>query len=397
VDIDGAVDMASTLQVTGAANFSDRIGSTYVYPTDATSQTGGVTNHFWKMGRMTLSGPAAAEIELHGLTGYAQNEQIAGKNIIQLRGSNSATVLDGTFHATGDPGVGIQEMRYVPIGDYVFDLYVKLGPFSSLSTTVTCGGTWAPEWTNTGSGSNPASSVDMPAHYALLLGNNIAMYADLSEVVFNDDSNDIDFRVESDGNANMLFVDSGSDRVGIGTSDPNATLSVNGNLRLEGLNPVPLFSVINDANNCLLIDSNSGVASEGYIIDVSNNGTTKAAILGSGNIQNVNNSYGALSDERLKENIVNAESQWNDIKAVTVRKFSLKTDNLDAPNMIGVIAQELESADMTGLIEVSNNTETGELYKGVKYSILYMKAVKALQEAMERIESLEARITALES
>jgi hypothetical protein len=206
VDIDGAVDMASTLQVTGAANFSDRIGSTYVYPTDATSQTGGVTNHFWKMGRMTLSGPAAAEIELHGLTGYAQNEQIAGKNIIQLRGSNSATVLDGTFHATGDPGVGIQEMRYVPIGDYVFDLYVKLGPFSSLSTTVTCGGTWAPEWTNTGSGSNPASSVDMPAHYALLLGNNIAMYADLSEVVFNDDSNEIDFRVESDSNANALFV-----------------------------------------------------------------------------------------------------------------------------------------------------------------------------------------------
>jgi hypothetical protein len=226
VDIDGAVDMASTLQVTGAANFSDRIGSTYVYPTDATSQTGGVTNHFWKMGRMTLSGPAAAEIELHGLTGYAQNEQIAGKNIIQLRGSNSATVLDGTFHATGDPGVGIQEMRYVPIGDYVFDLYVKLGPFSSLSTTVTCGGTWAPEWTNTGSGSNPASSVDMPAHYALLLGNNIAMYADLSEVVFNDDSNEIDFRVESDGNANMLFVDGGANAVGIGTGAPLSLLQL---------------------------------------------------------------------------------------------------------------------------------------------------------------------------
>jgi hypothetical protein len=226
VDIDGAVDMASTLQVTGAANFSDRIGSTYVYPTDATNQTGGATNHFWKMGRMTLSGPQAAEIELHGLTGYAQNEQIAGKNIIQLRGSNSATVLDGTFHATGDPGVGIQEMRYVPIGDYVFDLYVKLGPFTSLSTTVTCGGTWAPEWTNTGSGSNPASSVDMPAHYALLLGNNIAMYADLSEVVFNDDSNDIDFRVESDGNANMLFVDAGANAVGIGTGAPLSLLQL---------------------------------------------------------------------------------------------------------------------------------------------------------------------------
>lgn len=32
--------------------------------------------------------------------------------------------------------------------------------------------------------------------------------------------------------------------------------------------------------------------------------------------------------------------------------------------------------------------------KAVKYSVLYMKAVKALQEAMERIEALEARIAA---
>ena len=32
--------------------------------------------------------------------------------------------------------------------------------------------------------------------------------------------------------------------------------------------------------------------------------------------------------------------------------------------------------------------------KDVKYSVLYMKAVKALQEAMSRIETLEARLTA---
>mgnify|MGYP003631299433 CR=1 FL=1 len=253
VDIDGAVDMATTLQVTGAANFSDRIGSKYVFPSDASSQTGGVTNYFWKMGRITLAGPQAAEIKLYGLTGYGQGDTIVGTNIIQLRGSNSATVLDGTFHATGDPGIGIQEMRYVPIGSSVFDLYVKLGTFTSLSTTVTCGGTWAPEWTNTGSGSNPASSVDMPAHYALLLGNNIAMYADLSEVVFNDDSNDVDFRVESNGNTHMLFVDAGADsgagQVVIGSTNPiegiGAALTVNGladtRIAIDGANSSGIY------------------------------------------------------------------------------------------------------------------------------------------------------------
>ena len=42
--------------------------------------------------------------------------------------------------------------------------------------------------------------------------------------VFNEDSADVDFRVESNGNANMLFVDGGNDRVGIGTASPDTLL-----------------------------------------------------------------------------------------------------------------------------------------------------------------------------
>lgn len=46
--------------------------------------------------------------------------------------------------------------------------------------------------------------------------------------VFNEGSFDSDFRVESDGNANMVFVDASEDRVGIGTNAPTRTLEVNG-------------------------------------------------------------------------------------------------------------------------------------------------------------------------
>ena len=35
-------------------------------------------------------------------------------------------------------------------------------------------------------------------------------------------------------------------------------------------------------------------------------------------------------------------------------------------------------------------------YEGVKYSIVWMKAVKALQEAMNRIETLENKVQTLE-
>jgi len=44
------------------------------------------------------------------------------------------------------------------------------------------------------------------------------------------------------------------------------------------------------------------------------------------------------------------------------------------------------------LDEDGNITE----YKSVKYSILYMKAIKALQEAMAKIETLETKVKALE-
>ena len=45
-------------------------------------------------------------------------------------------------------------------------------------------------------------------------------------VVINEDSDDVDFRVESNGNANMLFVDAGEDKVGIGAAPTQAKLHI---------------------------------------------------------------------------------------------------------------------------------------------------------------------------
>lgn len=53
-----------------------------------------------------------------------------------------------------------------------------------------------------------------------------------TQTVINEDGADTDFRVEGDNNANLLFCDAGNDRVGIGTSSPAETLSVNGNIQM---------------------------------------------------------------------------------------------------------------------------------------------------------------------
>jgi hypothetical protein len=110
-------------------------------------------------------------------------------------------------------------------------------------------------------------------------------------------------------------------------------------------------------------------------------------VRGDGDLQNTNNSYGAISDERFKSDIVDASSQIDDIMAVQVRSYTL---NETGATHIGVVAQELEASGMSGLVKTDD-----EGMKSVKYSILYMKAIKALQEAVTRIETLEAEVMAL--
>ena len=122
------------------------------------------------------------------------------------------------------------------------------------------------------------------------------------------------------------------------------------------------------------------------------------AVMGDGDLVNTNNSYGQYSDINLKQDIVDAGSQWDDIKNIKVRKFRFK-DNATGPLQIGVVAQEIETVS-PGLVSEqfkdSRATE-GEKVKSVKYSVLYMKAIKALQEAMAKIETLETKVAALEA
>jgi hypothetical protein len=124
-------------------------------------------------------------------------------------------------------------------------------------------------------------------------------------------------------------------------------------------------------------------------------GTLTFRVHPNGDVKNTNNSYGAISDIKLKENIVDANSQWDDLKALQVRNYNLKEGQTHT--QIGLVAQEVELVS-PGLVSESpdrdeEDNDLGTTTKSVNYSVLYMKAVKALQEAMERIEVLEQRLT----
>ena len=79
---------------------------------------------------------------------------------------------------------------------------------------------------------------DAEVHFDIMTAGTLREYMRMASgsaphVTFNEGSQDIDFRVESNGNTNMLFVDGGNNHVNIGTSvDMGSTLNVNGSISL---------------------------------------------------------------------------------------------------------------------------------------------------------------------
>ena len=212
------------------------------------------------------------------------------------------------------------------------------------------------------------------------------------------------------GNQNSLDIRTASNNIVLSDGDGNprvhhdgTTFKVLGNSQNNTICSIINASSANPYGMSISFTGNAPNNTTEYFLNCGDTGGVRAQIKSNGNLQNANNSYGAYSDQKLKENIVDSGSQWEDIKAVRVRKYSLKTDELDAPNKLGVIAQELEASKMNGLVSIEpdldpdTKEDLGTETKSVQYSVLYMKAVKALQEAMTRIETLESENTAIKA
>lgn len=173
----------------------------------------------------------------------------------------------------------------------------------------------------------------------------------------------------------------------------------------EANQQVTWSTAVNSAftSTCHLVATNRAPgASCSFLFGVASSGSSTPVntivIYNNGNVLNANNSYTGLSDLKLKENIVDSGSQWSDIKALRIRKYNFKQG--ETHTQLGVIAQEVELVSPGLVSENVDRDGDGNLLstttKSVNYSVLYMKAVKALQEAMERIEALEDRVAALE-
>ena len=116
-------------------------------------------------------------------------------------------------------------------------------------------------------------------------------------------------------------------------------------------------------------------------------------IYSNGNMVNSNNSYGAISDVRLKENITDATPKLDQLSQVRVVNYNLIGEE---HKQIGVIAQELEQI-FPGMVEETadrdvEGNDLGTTTKSVKYSVFVPMLVKAIQELKAEVDSLRAQL-----
>ena len=175
-------------------------------------------------------------------------------------------------------------------------------------------------------------------------------------------------------------------------------LVVSGDTSLNSLTISNSYSFNNNGYSSIYFTSSTASAiMEEYYSRFNNYGKV-FYISADGGLYNLNNNRGAISDSRLKENIVDASPKLEDLLKVRIVDYSLKA----SPNKkyIGVVAQELEEL-FPSLVKnespSAHDIENGKTieYKSVKYSCFNVMLIKALQEQQQIINSLTLRLERL--
>ena len=247
---------------------------------------------------------------------------------------------------------------------------------------------------------------------------NNCMQFNPTETVFNESSVDRDFRVETDSTANGFVVDAGNNGIGIGVSQNAYGDSSKITMDFTGLDN-GIFMNVNGTGTAYFLEFNNGGGNRGEI------STTGSNLV-----------YSTSSDYRLKENVEDMTGAITRLKNLKPKRFSWVIDKKGSADTDGFLAHEVtdvvpdavvHSKDETKVRkntvkDASGNilgnmskddweakkasddfasdttyteTETVPVYQSVDYSKLVTLLTGSLQEAIAKIEVLEAEVAKL--
>ena len=141
-----------------------------------------------------------------------------------------------------------------------------------------------------------------------------------------------------------------------------------------------------------------------YFINCQDSSASRFVVYSDGDVWNHDNSYTG-SDETLKENIVDATPKLEDLKKLKVRNFNWKSEYFPEKSkkkQLGFIAQEVEEVFPSLVSEHDiavgspDNSHTPVMKKAIKQAWDPI-IIKAMQELIAKVETLETKVAALEA
>lgn len=273
-----------------------------------------------------------------------------------------------------------------------------------------------------------------------------------TSAIFNDNSNDVDFRIESDGQANMFYLDASTNRIGIQTNSPSYTfhlvnsgnIGVNTNAYIENTGIDGVSTLIRNTGNTniyngleagtsyngntnvvaaifgLAVETTGaaigvrGVSNSSDGIGVRGSVPTTGTWLGFGGYFSGGLAYSGgvynLSDARAKKNILPIQSALDKILNINgvsynydMKKFNSNASE-DLKTYYGFIAQNVkeylpfavaeksvpfENMNSDYLENLASNSNTLNV---VDYTSLIPVLVEAIKEQQTQIKELQKEI-----
>jgi hypothetical protein len=196
------------------------------------------------------------------------------------------------------------------------------------------------------------------------------------------------------GNFGGLDIRTGSNQIVLSDGDGNPRVRVNslGYLGIRNLNPGTTLAVLSDASNHA---SQFQVANNGYAGALWYNAS--GAVVGQVQITASSTNYITTSDYRLKENVIDLTGAAHRVQQLAPKQFNFIEDadrTVDGflAHEVADIVPEAISGEKDA-VDADGNPE----YQGIDQSKLVPLLTAALQEALTKIDALEARIATLES
>jgi hypothetical protein len=196
--------------------------------------------------------------------------------------------------------------------------------------------------------------------------------------------------VLSDGSGNPRVIGDGSGNFGIGSNPAGNRLYVKAPL-------TGAFATVLDHPHSapyglqIYYTTASPNTTDNEFIFARDSTQSKFLVYSSGNVLNRNNSYGGISDVKLKENIVDASPKLADLMQVKVRSYNMIGDE---SKQLGVIAQELETVFPKMVDEAFDKDDEGNRLetttKSVKYSVFVPMLIKAIQELKAEFDAYKS-------